>query len=549
MRPALLVLPACALAVAVYAGVWNQGFVWDDHYSIERGQLIRDPANIGRLFTTDAWANTYPDRSRAYSAANIYRPLQTLSFMASWHLHGDDPTGYHVENVLLHALCVLLVFSTWRRLSGSAGQAAWAAAFFAVLPVNSEGVAWISGRSDPLITAALLGAVLCHVRGRAAGGWAAAAWTAATAGLYGAALLVKESAIVLPGLLLAWEWLLAEDGAPWRTRLARIAWLVLPLAGYLALRQLALGQAQVGVSSLAGSRLLLDTVPITATYLSWLLVPHTLTVARSWSPPGLLTEVAVGAAAVVLMGAVLAHRRRSPGPAPRSFGLAWFVAAISPAVLLTLLSGGMAERYVYLPGVGAAFWMGREAHGFQQWMTRTGRGAKGRALLGLIVLLLWVRTALRVEDWKDDFTLYLAAVEEEPDNPEALYRLGTHLAEWGEVQAAGKLLAQANELQPGNTQVANNLAVVYRRRGDLDRARDVLLRALPYGAGDARLHYNLGLVELDLGRIPLAMTRFERALEIDPEYGLARAMLEQVRSARRPEASGEVRRAEGALER
>jgi len=522
------VVPALALAAATYAGTLDHGFVWDDHELIEQGRLIRDTDNAGRLFTTDFWANAYPDERRAGLRTNVYRPLVSLSLMLSWRLHGPKPLGYHVENLVLHLLCVLLVFLVWARASGEHAAAAWAAAIYAVLPVHTEAVAWISGRADLLTTACSLGALWCWLLARRARGLRDTAWLAAACTLYGAALLCKEAAAVLPALVLVWEGMAAPGDVPWSRRLLRLGWLVVVAFLYLGVRGLALGGGRSGLELLAPSAALLQSLPAAATYLSWVLLPHTLTVARTWVPPSvtiqMLVLLAVAAAAVAL---VLARRR---SPQPRLFGLVWFVVAIAPPVAITLLSGDMAERYTYLPAAGIAWWLGQVIQRFLA--TWTGSKLLARGLLAAIFALLLLRSATRVEDWESDATLFLAAYESDPDNPEAAFRLGTHIASWGEVAAATKLLSHALVLRPTEPRYANNLAVVLLRRGEAHAARHVLLRVLPHAGSDPRFHYNLALVEQSLGHLAKARSRVEVALLLAPSYEDARRLLAELDAAR-----------------
>jgi hypothetical protein len=524
LRRAPLLLPILGLAAIAHAGGWSNGFVWDDEDQIEHGQLIKDVDNLGRLFTTDVWANVDPGGSRAHAVANTYRPLQSTSFMVSWLLFDASPRGYHIENVLYHCLSIWLLFTLWCRLGRSPAEAAWAAALFTVLPVNVEPVAWIAGRADVLMTAGTLAALGCYLWARKREGAEAIPGLIAMGVLWLAALLMKESAIVLPGLLLAYEGLGAEDGPRWRQAAGRVATLAIPLVIYAALRMNALGGAKVGASAIEPGRLALEAAPIAGTYLQWAVLPTILTVVRSWEPPpwwmmAILTALGTFAAISTASLAI-----RGSGARPRLFALMWFAISISPAVLFTHLSGEMGERYVYLPAVGLCWWLGHESAAFMSWFTRIGKGRLAQALMMTIIGLLLFRTAIRVQEWEDDFILYLSAIEAEPESAEAHFRLATSMIRWGEVTASAKLMAKALQLDPSSARIANNLAVVLRRRKDPKGARQILLGALPHAPWDPRLHYNLGVMEADLGLLDEAIARFDRALALRPGYELARRM-------------------------
>lgn len=92
-----------------------------------------------------------------------YRPLVELSYWVDNSLWGMEPVAMHLENILLHCANSLLVFMLARKMSdGDVKQfplvPLLAALLFALHPVNVEAVAWIAGRTDPLLTLFVLSA-------------------------------------------------------------------------------------------------------------------------------------------------------------------------------------------------------------------------------------------------------------------------------------------------------------------------------------------------------------------------------------------------------
>ena len=82
-------------------------------------------------------------------AAN-WHPLTWLSLQWDGQLFGGEAYGYHVTNVLLHALAANLLFLAWRQMTGAGWQSWLTAALFAVHPEHVESVAWIAERKDVL---------------------------------------------------------------------------------------------------------------------------------------------------------------------------------------------------------------------------------------------------------------------------------------------------------------------------------------------------------------------------------------------------------------
>ncbi|NIV49594.1 MAG: hypothetical protein GWN46_23745, partial [Gammaproteobacteria bacterium] len=81
-----------------------------------------------------------------------WHPLTWWSHMLDYRLFGDDASGHHRTNLILHVLNAAILFAVLRSLTGSRWRSAWVAALFAVHPLHVESVAWVSERKDVLST-------------------------------------------------------------------------------------------------------------------------------------------------------------------------------------------------------------------------------------------------------------------------------------------------------------------------------------------------------------------------------------------------------------
>ncbi len=124
------------LALGLYAGTTSFGFqiTWDDGTYVLNNPHIREftRANIISLF------------DRPYEG--LYGPVQMLTYMIDYRLWGPDPFGFHLTNVLLHAVNVVMAFCVLRKLIDGFPLAFFAALAFAVHPLNVENVAWVAER-------------------------------------------------------------------------------------------------------------------------------------------------------------------------------------------------------------------------------------------------------------------------------------------------------------------------------------------------------------------------------------------------------------------
>src|SRR4030067_3703612 len=145
-NPALLCLFVIFSSLAVYINSLSGDFIWDDIEQIVDNPVIKDIRNIPSFFTSDLWRLIENPTIGSY----YYRPLFLLSLTLDYSLWNLNPLGYHITNLILHAINSLLIYQIGRRLFLHNAPAFLGAALFAVHPVHTESIAWISGRTDPI---------------------------------------------------------------------------------------------------------------------------------------------------------------------------------------------------------------------------------------------------------------------------------------------------------------------------------------------------------------------------------------------------------------
>lgn len=188
--PVFIILIA-AIAFAVFANTLGGEFVYDDIRQIVRNPLIQDSALYGKALTSDVWAFKGDGN---LTASNYWRPTFTAWSILNFQLFGANPFGWHLLNVLLHTGVCVLIFLLLRRWNLSPYLSFAVALVFAVHPVHTESVAWISGSPDLLFALAFLASL-----------WFADKWAVERSGnlflivslvLYALALGAKEVAFL-----------------------------------------------------------------------------------------------------------------------------------------------------------------------------------------------------------------------------------------------------------------------------------------------------------------------------------------------------------------
>ncbi|CAL1568597.1 unnamed protein product [Knipowitschia caucasica] len=155
MYPELL---CSAVAVGLYANTLDGDFCYDDSRAIKTNQDLLPETPWTNILYNDFWG-TLLTHSGSHKS---FRPLCTLSFRFNYSLHGLRPWGYHLLNVLLHALVTGLFTVISRTLLGS-----WcllAGLLFASHPIHTEAVAGVVGRADVGAALFFLMSLLCYMK-------------------------------------------------------------------------------------------------------------------------------------------------------------------------------------------------------------------------------------------------------------------------------------------------------------------------------------------------------------------------------------------------
>jgi tetratricopeptide (TPR) repeat protein len=491
--------PLATLAAAVLLSFGlslGGGFVWDDAPLIEENRRVQDPSALGEILTSSFWeTGDRHDRFRSF-----FRPAVSLSYAADFRVWGLRPFGFHLTNVLLHLGCCWLVYGIARgeRLARSA--ALGAGLVFALHPVHVESVAWISGRTDLLCAAFMLGAFALW-RGAAGRDGTFPARRVVSWALFALALFSKEMAATLPALVFLDAWRRAPDGGRARRACAAALPYAATLASYLLVRASVVGALGSSAYALPPLAWLATALFVAARYLTLLLLPVGLDAHHPYAPfEGLAAAPVLVAAAMI--GLALWALGRAPARSPVRFWGSWTLISLLPVMTFGRFGDVvMADRFLYIPSVGLALLAGR---GWDAW-TRSGlaaRGARRAALVAasLVLAILAGSTIRRSRVWRDDLTLFNDMLARSPHSALVRNNLGLALYEGGDLGRAEEEFRQAVELAPSYALAHNNLAAVLERTGRPDDALAHYREALRLAPRLSEAGANAGHLLVVLGR-------------------------------------------------
>ncbi len=458
-------LPVAA-ALIVYFNAFGGAFQFDDYNVIVDNPGVHSfPAWLAGLFTG-------------------IRPLLKLTYTLNW-TSGGGLFGFHLFNVSVHAANAVLVYILSRKffdryafagtsdesnsisfasLQQNAGNtfspeftAMTAALLFTIHPIQTEAVTYICGRSTSLMALCYFGSMLAYIRGAESG--RRLLLYALSPILFGAAVLVKETAVTLPLALVLWE-----ASGPYANRWKDIArrqvvhWAVfVVLALYLLINPSYSDLLIYGLASRSVAANLLSQISGVSYLLSRLVWVHRLSidpglpVAHGWTL--LLGAEAALLLALLLLGLVGMRKRPWLG-----FGLLWFFLHLLPTNSVIPRLDLANERQLYLASWGIFLALGGELMRLRSsaaWSPRTSRAA-----VVTILLVLGCFTMMRNYVYRTEVSLWEDTVRTSPDNARAHNNLGFAYFHAGLGAEAMAEYREALRLQPGYERAEENLAAL-----------------------------------------------------------------------------------------
>jgi|GEM_PF-1952664 Tfp pilus assembly protein PilF len=505
------------LAIGVYANSLFGGFVYDDKTQILENPYIQSWHYLPEIFRGNVWSFLGPAR-----ASNYYRPFLSLTYLVLWQAFGDLPIGYHLLNILLNALVVVSVYLAGLSLLKNRFAAAAAALLFCFHPVHVQPVSWIDGVADVQITLLLLLAFSIYIAD------APLNWRRqALIGLcFASALLIKEPAITFVALLPLYDFLVAGKfplaGIP--AFLRKLLPTILITVAYIAGRIVLLGQFAPVLQhpQLSWSESIDSAFALIGQYAQLLVFSRHLSAFHTFHKASSLWQAAPLLGFAVFACYILCFlllRKRFPQAA---FSLAWIGVTLLPVLNARWMAANVLnERYLYLPSVGFVWFMGwalsrvwDAATSSPRWrpLAKPAFAAAGIALMLWGGATIWARSA----DWRDDYTLYSAAIKFNPDAWDARMNLGAIYLERGNLSAAERELRIARRLNPDAYYVRNALGCVFLEEGNLDAAESEFREGLAIQNAWPDLHYNYGRLLMRRGEQVQALEEFRRGVAAAP---------------------------------
>lgn len=450
------------ICFSIYGNSLNNAFVWDDIALIRDNAYIKDCSRAGGFFA---------GHMSSIEKSDFYRPLVMISYAIDYSIWKLNTMGYHLTNILLHCLTALAVYWLVAILYGNSFIALLTGIFFAVHPVHTEAVTYISGRSDCLAGFLMVLSFIFYVKNLQKRKMKFYIFMILA---YAGGVLSREAALALPLLLLIYNYTFGRE-----LKFKEITPFLIVSFIYASLRLIILGH-------LAFTADFLQRLPgffaAIAGYIKLLVFPFYLHMVDSKIELFSLNDPKVIAGILITAFLLIYAFKNRKNHSPVFFSISWFLLALLPVSNIYPLNAYMREHWLYVPSIGFFLLL---ASGLSSLCARKKFYVAGIVfIIGLSGFYSYL-TIKQNEYWKEPIGFYKRTLEYDPDNWRLLLNLGNAYNETGKIEEAEASYKKALGINPKSAEAYHNLGIIYNNMGRKEEAMAAFHKALDINPKDS----------------------------------------------------------------
>ncbi|MBL7058101.1 hypothetical protein ISS03_02070 [Patescibacteria group bacterium] len=141
-KPLLILLTFVTLVFVVFGNSLTNNFVFDDLAIVRNRDELKTISHLPFLFFE-------PYHEKGLNT-DLYRPITMISFSINYFVFGEKPWGFHLVNILLHAIASWLLYLSLFKITNKFRVSLLAAILFLLLPIHTEAINPIVGRAEIL---------------------------------------------------------------------------------------------------------------------------------------------------------------------------------------------------------------------------------------------------------------------------------------------------------------------------------------------------------------------------------------------------------------
>ena len=535
----LAVLACIALPLIIYSNSLRAPFVFDDYDFIVNNRSIKletQPVN-------------YPDVHDyiLYNKLIPSRPLTFLTLAINYRINKLDTFGYHIVNLIIHILTVILSFFLIRKIlfytvcstgypqntfiKGNTIIPLLAALLFAAHPMNTEVVTYISHRSESLAACFYIASfLLCIItfEGRKKTFFYSIIF-------FILSFMSKETAATLPLMILIFDYIFISKGKIEELKKRKVFHIVLwgILCCAVIIRSIYIGGIGAGYTNVYAKwtsySYFLTQSFVVLNYIKLLFVPvgqcidHFITPARSILDGRILISYSLWISMFLTL--YLIHKKGSTFAGLLSFSVAWFLITLAPTSSIIPIHDAMTERRVYISGIG--FYLSVliiYLTAFKIRLNEITSMARYRTMLcfmGIHIIVLSMATWKRNELYNDPLLLWNQAIELYPNNDRGYFNLAVRYAERKEYKKAEQLYQKAIALNPKFAVAYYNLGLLYFNENNYENAKQLFEKSIQLNPRFPNVYFDLGLLYYYDKKYEIAEQLYEKCIQLSPDFANA----------------------------
>ncbi len=507
------------ISALLYINTLSNNFVYDDAYIVTENHFIKTFKNLPKLFQKD-----YLPLSGELS----YRPTVTLTYFIDYAVWELNPFGYHLTNIILHTINVLLFYILIKNISKSPTLSLLATLLFLSHPLLTETVNAVCYREDILTTLFSLLAFIyfrkIHLSQEINIRFILYYILSCT--FYFLALFSKEMAITLPVLLILFDLFYPSKPASnnfhsemkipihYSNVLQLKKW-VLPYVGYalvtgfyLIVRFILLKNTFKTIEVYPSD--VFTMTKVVASYLKLLFIPVQLNADYYVPYTGGTSLSFILSSLFIITAFIIVVRLHSKYKYVTFFSL-WFFITLLPVLGIIPIGNIMAERYLYFPIIGFCAAAGCI-------LSNNAHKRKGIIIVvtGIILFSIQIGVIQRNGVWRNDTTLWFSTLKREPQSARACSNAGNTYFKEKRYEDAINIYKRALTFQYTYPFIHFNLGVAYEKIGLIDEAIKEYKASISNNNDNTLAYNNLGTIYDKLGSYDLAIEAYKQALKISP---------------------------------
>lgn len=523
-----LILIACVFAV--YYNSLGNSFVFDDESVILGDQSLTTLSSIPKYFTGGEGFHKV--------IGKYYRPVVSTSYNIDYALWELNPFGFHLTNLLIHLIATLILFRVLQVLFYKYKYCNLAALLgtiiFAVHPIHTEAVSWVSGRTDSFVTLFFFAAFLYYLKYTNFDNTSKQTepkYLTFSLIFYGLGLLTKEMMITLPAVIILFDFIYRQQSFKqvlqnFKTYSYFIALTIV----YVIVRYFALSGVPdrlnymyfINDNFTTIAATMVKTVPL---YFKLIFVPTPLLYhyngflsdAQSFFELNVLLSIAF--VLVLIIGAFILYKKFPE----ISFCVTFFIITLLPVMNIIPTMNLMAERFLYLSSFCVSI---LAAYLIAKYITNQNKTAFIVTVL-IICGVYFYLTYQRNIDWKNNDTLYTTA--EGMDGSVLLVNSGNIYANKKQYDEAEKRYRRAIEVRDNSVLAHHNLGLIYLLRNQLDSAEMEIKKGMAIDSLAPDGYFQLAQIYRMQGENEKAIEQLTKLQSVTPNYKESIMLIETLR--------------------